>query len=71
MELRDNDAGHEVLGVFADAFEPQLCKNEKGSAYRGRRMLGCLVRARLRRWELKVKRFQAGHRGEDSDHCLG
>ena len=43
-ELRGIDVGHEIVQVFADPFEQQLCENGKDRARGGpgrRRMLAC------------------------------
>ena len=49
-ELRGIDAGHEVLQVFADPFEHQLCENGENRASRWRRAFALPVMERPRGW---------------------
>jgi hypothetical protein len=70
IELRGINAGHQVVQVPADPFEPKICENGKGRACRGRLPLHCRVKVISRGLEFKRKSFDAGQRGEGTDHCL-
>jgi hypothetical protein len=67
---RGIDAGHEVLQVLADPFEPQ--KAEKGEDNPCQTQTSAvLVRERSRGLKFKYKGSEAGRIGESSDDRLG
>jgi hypothetical protein len=71
VESRGIDAGHQIVQVLADFFKPKIGKSGKDRACPRRRTSGRPIRARSRRFESKPKLFEAGQRGEGSEHHLG
>jgi hypothetical protein len=71
VKLRDIYPGHEILQVSAEPFESKCKESGLDRACRQTQTLAIPVGIEISPSEFQVEHFEAGQRGNASDHHLG